>query len=129
MYSVSKILASASPTASVNTTIYLCTIFTRDLAGLGYGNVCSKLFFIFFLLQYFSISSIAFFSSTLNFILLLISLSPGTKITYRSTMFRTALFYSFVKYFNSFLISIKTSPSLFCFCSAVSYFNASLTVF
>ena len=58
VYSVSKILASASFNAFVNTIIYLCII--KDLTGLGCGNV---LFYICIVSRFFF-----FFSSILLYI-------------------------------------------------------------
>ena len=56
---IPKILASASLSASVNTTIYLC--ITRDLTGLECGNVlfyiCILSRFFFFSFQYSSMPS------------------------------------------------------------------------
>ena len=105
------------------------SIYTRDLARLGYGNVLFYIFtvfrfFFFFCFNIFYIVD-AFFSWTLNFILLLTPLSPGTKIIYCSTIFRTSFSYYSIKYFNYFLVAIKTSPSLSCFRSAVLCFIVS----
>jgi len=128
---ISKILASASLSASVNTTIYLC--ITRDMTGLGCSNIFilhlySFSFFLFFV-SIFLYAFGASFSWILNFIPFLTPLSPGTKITYRFTIFRTTFSHISVKYFNSVPVSIKTSPSLSsCFRSA-SCFIASLTIF
>ena len=109
-YSVSKILVPATPTASVNTTIYLC--ISRDLAGLRFGNVLFSTCAVFSLLR----------SNTPLYLRRLLQLNSDhhssfnslvtryqdylSFLIYRSTKFCVAFFYTPVKYSNSLLDSI-----------------------